>query len=120
MIRTTIRAGTFTAAPRPVVPRVVRGARPTCSTIREQRRPAWSGLYTIALAAGVGLIVVKSIIPEGLVRTLADLVAILVCLVLVRLWIKANRWNLVHAEAEEWMQPGEEAANPRRARRANP
>ena len=116
MIRTMIRTGTFTAAPRPVVLRVVHGARPTCSTTRERRRPAWSLLYVIALATGVGLFAVEAIIPEGLVRTLADLVAVLGCLVLVRLWVSANRWSLVRAEAQEWMRPGERADNPRSVR----
>ena len=77
-------------------------------------------LYVIALATGVGLFALEVVIPEGLVRSLADLMAIPGCLVLVRLWVMANRWNLVHAEAQECTRSGEEAASPRSARGVGP
>lgn len=112
MARTRIYEGTFPTAPRPVALRAIRGARPTCDTIRERPRPSWSMLYAIALVTGVALFALEVIVPEGPVRILADLTAVLGCLVLVRLWVKTNQWSLVHAEAEDWMRPGEEAPNP--------
>jgi len=49
---------------------------------------------------GAVLAAVESLRPEGLVRTLTELLAVLSGLALIRLWIDCNRWRLVQAEKQ--------------------
>jgi hypothetical protein len=94
MIRTTIRAGTFAAAPQPVILRVVRCDGPVVIPRQHSQRPAWSPLYAIMLLALVALLAIDLLLPEGLARSLAELLAIFACIGLIRLWIGTNRRSL--------------------------
>jgi hypothetical protein len=94
MIRTPLRAGTFAAAPQPVILRIVRCDGPVVIPKQHSQRPAWSLLYASMLLALVALLANDLLLPESLARSLTQLLAIFGCIGLTRLWIGANRRSL--------------------------
>jgi len=111
MIRTTIGRGTLPTPARPVVLRVVRHDGPMVIVKPESQRPTWSLLYAIMLLTIAGLLAIDFLLPEGQARTAAELLAVLGCIALTRLWIAWNRWSLVRTGVPG--QPGlqEQAAD---------
>ncbi len=100
MIRTMVRKGTLPNPARPVTLRVVRHAGPVVIPRQVPHRPAWSLLYVIVPLTLAGLSTIEFLLPEGQARTAAELLAVLGCIALVRLWIGWNRWSLVHTAAQ--------------------
>jgi hypothetical protein len=111
MIRTTRGRGTLPTPARPVVLRVVRHDGPVVIARQKPQRPAWSLLYAIVPLTLAGLVAIEFLLPEGPARTAAELLAVLGCIALVRLWIGWNRWSLVRTGVPG--QPGlqEQAAD---------
>lgn len=92
---TTIRyERTLAATTRPVALRVVRYDAQVGIPGRHAQRPAWSQLYAIVFLALVALLATDFLLPEGIARSLAELLATFGCIGLTRLWISANRWSL--------------------------
>ena len=110
MIRTTIRTGTRAAAPQPVILRVVRCDDRVVIPRRHSQRPAWSLLYAIAFLALMALLAIDFLLPEGLARSLTQLLAIFGCIALTRLWIGANRRSLSRPTVVQ-PEAGESGAN---------
>lgn len=107
MIRSTkCYEATLVASPQPVILRVVR--RDDSVTIRKRhaQRPTWWLLYTILFLAFVVLWASDYLLPEGLARSLGDLLAVFGCIGLTHLWFRANRWRLVHAKTQVGHTPG--------------
>jgi len=95
MIRTLSRSGALPTPARPVVLRVVRHDGSAVIPRPKRQRSAWSLLYAIVPLTLAGLWAIESLLPEGPARTAAELLAVLGCIALVRLWIGWNRWSLV-------------------------
>ncbi len=109
MIRMTRYAtGVLAAAPRPVLLRVVRHGDPAAIQGRRSQRPAWGLLYAIVFLAILALSAIEYVLPEGGVRSLADLLAVCGCLGLTRLWVGANRRSLsrIRTERSDENEPG--------------
>jgi hypothetical protein len=104
MIRTTRGRGTLPTPARPVVLRLVRHDGLVVIAKPESQRPTWSLLYAIMLLTIAGLLAIEFLLPEGQARTAAELLAVLGCIALTRLWIAWNRWSLVRTETQD--QPG--------------
>jgi len=110
MITTTGYERTLSTAPQPVILRVVRCDDPVNTPRRHSQGPAWSLLYAIVFLALVVLWASDYLLPEGVARSLAELLAIFGCIGLTRLWIGANRWSLSRTR-EEQPREGESGAN---------
>jgi hypothetical protein len=103
MIRITTRQRSFPTAPRPVILRVVRRDDPVVVPRRNTRRPAWSLLYLIVFLVFVALSASDFLLPEGLARSLVELLVAFGGIGLTRLWIGANRRSLPRTRE---VQPG--------------
>jgi hypothetical protein len=101
MIRTMSRSGALPTSVRPVTLRVVRQDGSAVIPRQKPQRPTWSLLYAIVPLALAGLWAIEVLLPEGQARTAAELLAVLVCLALTRLWIGWNRWSLVRAHTQD-------------------
>lgn len=99
---TTIRyVRTLAVTTRPVTLRVVRYDGPVGIPRRHSQRPAWSVLCAIVLLALVVLWASDYLLPDGLARSLGDLLAVFGCIGLTRLWLGANRCSLVRRAAKD-------------------
>ena len=96
MVPTIVRPSWRSAPKRPVTLRVVRVTDQADGGIRAPQRPAWSVLYGIALLTSGAVFAAEATLPGGLARTLTVLAAVLCGVMLFRLWIGCNRWQLVH------------------------
>jgi len=52
---------------------------------------------SLALA---GLIALEYMLPDGFVRTAGELLEVMGCIAMVRLWIGSNRWRLAQTEGQ--------------------
>jgi hypothetical protein len=111
MIRTTRGRGTFPTPTRPVVLRLVPHDGPMVIAKPESQRPTWSLLYAIMLLTIAGLLAIDFLLPEGQARTGAELLAVLGCIALTRLWIAWNRWSLVRTETQDQSRLQKQAAD---------
>jgi hypothetical protein len=94
--------GALVATPQTVHLRLVRcdDDDPVKTPNRHRQRPSWWLLYTIVLLVLAVLWANDSLLPDGLARSLADSMAVIVCIGLTRLWLGANRCCLVRKAAE--------------------
>jgi len=100
MVRTLAHKRTAHPLTRPVAMKVVRPTGPVAIGGRNRHRPAWWMLYGIVLLTGAGLLAAELLLPEGLARALAELLAVFGCVALIRLWVGCNRWRLAQTERQ--------------------
>jgi hypothetical protein len=87
---------------------------------RMNRRPAWGWLYASGALALAPFVLVAKIVPEGVVRTLMEVVAALILIGALASWVRVNRIALELQGRRDcgWRQATMPAAAP--ARPADP
>ena len=98
MTCTTLPKRTVRVRTRPASVTVVRSIGTAAIAPRAPRRPEWSLLYAIVPLVCAALAAAEFFVPEGLARTVAELLAVGAGIALARLWLGCNRVALAQVQ----------------------
>lgn len=94
---------TLGAASGPVILRLVRRDDAANIPRRHEQHPTWCWLYAIAFLTLAVLATIDYLLPDGLASSLGDVLVVVGCIGLIRLWLGTNRCRLVR-RAEQAQQ----------------